>query len=306
MSKKTFDVRHHIVLAIHGGAGTLGRAEMTPAKERAYRKALSRSLTAGYAALIAGRSALDAVEAAVVVLEDSPLFNAGKGAVFNKDGKIEHDATIMCGETKNAGGVGAVTVIKNPIRAARAVMERTKHILLTGKGAERFAKREGLVIVDPSYFWTARRWKQWLEVNCNGRTAGKRMTRDGRYGTVGAVALDSRGNLAAATSTGGLTCKLPGRLGDSAIIGAGTYADNETCAVSTTGHGESFMRQLVAYDLGALMRYQQMSLPEAADQIIFGTFKKSWWRRRSHRSRSVRQLRPAIQHRRHVPRLHKP
>ncbi|HEU4441254.1 MAG TPA: isoaspartyl peptidase/L-asparaginase [Burkholderiales bacterium] len=232
------------VIAIHGGAGVMRRDK--PGEQQ--RAVLRRALEAAYEQ----KTALDAVTAAVVVLEDSPLFNAGRGSCFNADGEIEMDASVMEGERLRAGAVAAVRRIRNPVLAARAVMEKTRHVLLAGDGAERLAREQGLVLEEPSYFATEKRL-----------SALKRNLKD-HHGTVGAVALDQEGNLAAATSTGGYTGKLPGRIGDSPIIGAGTYADNRACAVSGTGLGEAFMRAAVAYDVAARMRYRKESLARAA------------------------------------------
>jgi beta-aspartyl-peptidase (threonine type) len=236
------------VIAIHGGAGVL-RSEKPAGKQRA---ALRRALDAGYDILKQGGSSLDAVAAAVVVMEDDPLFNAGRGSSFNADGEIEMDASIMEGATLRAGGVAAVRRIRNPVLAARAVMESTPHVLLAGRSAERFARQQGLKLEVPEYFHTARR-----------RAALKRKLKN-YHGTVGAVALDAHGNLAAATSTGGYTGKMPGRVGDSPIVGAGTYADNRACAVSGSGLGEAFIRAAVAHDIGARMRYGGRTLAQAA------------------------------------------
>jgi L-asparaginase / beta-aspartyl-peptidase len=235
-------------LAVHGGAGVL-RADRPGARHRAVLKA---ALEAGYELLVDGKAALDAVAAAVVVLEDSPLFNAGRGSSFNADGEIEMDASIMDGATLRAGAVAAVRRIRNPILAARAVMEKTRHVLLAGSGAERFARTQGLKLERPDYFHTAR------------RLSALKRNRISYHGTVGAVALDAHGNLAAATSTGGYTGKLPGRVGDSPLIGAGTYADNRACAVSGTGMGEAFIRAAVAHDVCARMLYMSASVGAAA------------------------------------------
>jgi len=236
------------VIAIHGGAGVL-RADKPGARHRAV---LKQALDAGYEMLKQHHSALDAVTAAVVVLEDSPLFNAGRGSCFNADGEIEMDASIMDGATLRAGAVAAVRRIRNPILAARAVMEKTRHVLLAGDGAERFARQHGLKLERPEYFRTA-----W-------RRAALKRNLTSYHGTVGAVALDSNGNLAAATSTGGYTGKMPGRIGDSPIIGAGTYADNRACAVSGTGLGEAFIRAAAGYDVCARMLYANASVAAAA------------------------------------------
>ena len=265
------------MLVIHGGAGTINRKNMTEEREREYRAALSEALHIGQAVLAKGGSSLDAVEATVRFMEDSPLFNAGKGAVFTHEGKNELDAAIMDGKTKKAGSVAGVAIIKNPITAARAVMEKSKHVMMAGRGAELFATKMGLEIVDPSYFWTERRWKalqdELLKEQEGKPQAELERADENRFGTVGAVALDQSGNLAAATSTGGTTNKMYGRIGDTPIIGAGTYADNESCAVSATGAGEYFIRWTVAYDIAALMKYRGLSVQQAADQVINKTLK---------------------------------
>ena len=261
------------MLVIHGGAGTITRASMTPEAEQQYRAALEQSLRAGHAVLARGGSSLDAIEAAIRVLEDNPNFNAGKGAVFTHDGKNELDASIMDGRTKAAGSVAGVTIIRNPITAARAVMEKSEHVMMVGRGAELFATRMGLEIVDPQYFWTERRWKSLQnellkEQQQQPKKSGSLETSDKKFGTVGAVAVDRNGNLAAGTSTGGMTNKKFGRVGDAPIIGAGTYADNESCAVSATGHGEFFIRWTVAYDIAALVKYRGLSVEAAANEVI--------------------------------------
>ena len=245
-------------LAIHGGAGTIERSTMTPEKERAYREGLEKSLRAGYDILEKGGASLDAVEAAVRVLEDDPHFNAGKGAVFTEVGTNELDAAIMEGKTLKAGAVASLQHIKNPISLARMVMEKSPHVMMDGAGAETFAKQNGVELVDPKYFYTEERWQE-LQKEKQKKKGG---------GTVGAVALDRAGNLAAATSTGGTTNKKAGRIGDSPIIGAGTYANNATCAVSATGDGEYFIRATVAHDISALIEYRGVSLGEAAQQVL--------------------------------------
>lgn len=267
------------VMVIHGGAGTILKKNMSPEKEAAYRAALKEALTTGYTALQAGKSSLDAVEATIRVLEDNPLFNAGKGAVFTHDGKNEMDAAIMNGKTLEAGSVAGVSTIKNPISAARAVMEKSEHVMMTGHGAELFAKDAGLEIVDPSYFFTQERWnglqqalkedsmKSKLDHSYQPSRLGIE-NRDNKFGTVGAVALDKAGNLAAGTSTGGMTNKKYGRIGDAPIIGAGTYANNKTVAVSCTGWGEFYIRNVVAYDLSALIAYKGLSVEEAGKTVI--------------------------------------
>lgn len=243
------------VLVIHGGAGMMDQKDYPPELEKEYIKKLQQALDSGETILKTGGTALDAVTAAIVVMEDSPLFNAGKGSVFTEAGVNEMDAAIMNGEDLSAGAVAGVRTIKNPVLAARKVMEESKHVLLVREGAEKFASDHGLEIVNPSYFFTQKRWDALLKA------------RD--HGTVGAVAMDKSGNLAAATSTGGMTNKMTGRIGDTPIIGAGTYANNKTCAVSATGHGEYFIRYTVAHDISALMEYKGLSLEQAAGEVIF-------------------------------------
>ena len=262
-------------LVIHGGAGTIKRSEMSPEREAEIRATLVEALEVGYKVLTDGGSALDAVERTIRVLEDSPLFNAGKGAVFTSEGKNELDASIMDGTGMRAGAVAGVTTIKNPISAARAVMEQTEHVLLTGPGAESFAESVGLDIVSNRYFFTERRWKSLQKKQEEERErefglTGLSTSEDAYLGTVGAVALDRGGQLAAGTSTGGLTNKKHGRVGDSPIVGAGTYA-NASCGVSATGHGEFFIRHAVAFDICARMRYQDQSVGEAAASVVNGT-----------------------------------
>ncbi|AHJ98898.1 isoaspartyl peptidase/L-asparaginase family protein [Hymenobacter swuensis] len=289
-----------ITLVIHGGAGTITRALMTPEKEKAYQDALNQALDAGYAVLKKGGTALDAVEASVRFMEDSPLFNAGKGAVFTHDGRNEMDAAIMDGRNLAAGSVAGVTVVRNPIRAARAVMEKSEHVLLTGSGAEQFAREKGLAIVPPSYFYTEARYQQLQQALAEERKPGSPdqlnaptspsekskvklkggkpqstalpesqiFTEGKKYGTVGAVALDQFGNLAAATSTGGMTNKRYGRVGDAPIIGCGTYADNQSCAVSCTGWGEYFIRATVARDVAARVELLHQPVAEAAQATM--------------------------------------
>ena len=261
------------MLVIHGGAGTITRASMTPETEKAYRQAMEEALRAGHAVLARGGTSLDAVEATIHVMEDSPLFNAGKGAVFTHEGRNELDASIMDGKNKRAGAVAGVTIIRNPISAARAVMEKSPHVMMAGRGAELFATKMGLEIVDPSYFWTERRWKalqqELLQEQQQKPRSDLKTSEPKKFGTVGAVALDQSGNLAAGTSTGGMTNKQYGRVGDSPIIGAGTYADNESCAVSASGNGEYFIRWTVAYDIAALMKYRGMSVADAANEVIY-------------------------------------
>ena len=264
-----------IALVVHGGAGTIERADLDAETEAAYRRDLTAALEAGYEVLARGGSSLDAVEATIRLLEDSPLFNAGKGAVFTAEGHNELDASIMDGATREAGAVAGVSTLKNPISAARAVMERSPHVLLAGEGAERFARAAGLEEVEPEHFYTERRWralekareKNEIEkppVDTDGDAAGASPS---YLGTVGAVALDRAGRLAAGTSTGGMTFKRHGRVGDSPIVGAGTWADSR-CGVSSTGHGEYFIRYAVAHDVCARVRYLGLSIEEAARQVI--------------------------------------
>ena len=281
-SQKTYP----ITLVIHGGAGNISRENLTAEKEKAYNEGLNAALTAGYAVLEKGGTSLDAVEAAIRVMEDSPLFNAGKGAVFTNEGKNELDAAIMDGATLKAGSVASVSTIKNPVSAARAVMERSEHVMLVGRGAEKFAQEKGLEIVSPEYFYTEPRFKQLQnakakekpELDHSTDTTGSILPifLEGRkFGTVGAVALDKFGNLAAATSTGGMTNKRYGRVGDAPIIGAGTYANNQTCAVSATGHGEYFIRYAVAHDISALMEYKGKSVGKAAEKVVLDKLVKA-------------------------------
>jgi len=262
------------VLVIHGGAGVVSKEEMTPEKEKAQLAALTESLQAGHAILKTNGTSLDAVIAAIKVLEDSPLFNAGRGAVLNGDGVVELDAAIMDGATRKAGAVAAVKHVRNPIEAARLVMDKSRHVMLVGEGAEAFAKGQGIDMMPQSYFITEHRKKQLERIQNEQKQTPKpqsiwqkERTTD-LVGTVGAVALDGQGNLAAGTSTGGIANKKPGRVGDSPIIGAGTYANNATCAVSATGHGEYFIRAVVAHDISALIEYKGMSLNEAADLVV--------------------------------------
>src|SRR5262245_47775615 len=252
-------------IAIHGGAGTLPRSEMTKKLEEKYLADLGQALDAGYAVLESGGSSEDATIAAVKVLEDSPLFNAGKGAVFNKAGEVELDAGVMDGATGRAGAVAGLKHIKNPIELARLVMEKTPHVMLVGPGAEEFALDQGMTLVPNSYFYTERRREQLEKALKGDKMAAIKLN---YYGTVGAVARDKKGNLFAATSTGGITGKIPGRVGDSPHIGAGTYANNRTCAVSATGQGEFFIRSVVAYDIHALMDYKGMTLRQAVDEVV--------------------------------------
>lgn len=263
-----------ITLVIHGGAGTITRSNLSPEKEKEYREALTTALDSGFRVLENGGTSLEAVIAAIKIMEDSPLFNAGKGAVFTHEGKNELDASIMDGSNLMAGAVAGVTTIRNPITAAHAVMINSPHVMMSGKGAEQFAEAQGLQIVEPSYFFDSLRFQQLNRVKekAQEKSASSNyedpFIKDTKYGTVGAVALDQFGNLAAGTSTGGMMNKRWGRIGDSPVIGAGTYANNETCAVSATGHGEYFIRLGVARDISALMEYKGMSVKEAAETVI--------------------------------------
>ena len=252
--------RLEYAIAIHGGAGNVSPEYIPPERAEAIEAKLLEALETGTRILASGGSSLDAVEQVVRMLEDSPLFNAGKGAVFNHEGKNELDASIMDGKTLNAGGVTCVGDIKNPISAARMVMEKSGHVLLTGAGASRFASEQGAELVDSGYFYTEKRWNDLQKQLAEEKVE--------KYGTVGCVALDREGNLAAGTSTGGLTNKKFGRIGDTPIIGAGNYANNRTCAVSGTGHGEFFMRYTVGHDISALMEYRGMSVGEAAREVV--------------------------------------
>lgn len=256
-------------LAIHGGAGTLVKGQMTAKKETAYKKALELALDEGYILLKNGGSAVDAVEKAVALLEDSPLFNAGKGSVFTADGTHEMDAAIMNGKTLNAGAVSLIHGIKNPIALARDVMEKSDHIFLAGEGAMRFAESLKYSLENASYFYDEFRYQQWQEIKGTDSFQLDHSTKkESKFGTVGAVACDHKGNLAAATSTGGMTNKRFGRVGDSPMIGIGNYANNKTCAVSCTGSGEFFIKGVVAYDVSCLMEYKGLSLVEAASEVI--------------------------------------
>lgn len=259
----------NIAIAIHGGAGTITKAMLSSEQEKAYKAALEEAVELGYKLLQEGKSAMDAVEQAVVSLEDNPLFNAGCGAVFSKEGKHEMDAAIMCGKTLEAGAVAGVQGIKNPIKLSRAVLQHSDHVLLSGYGAEEFARNHGFVFAPESYFFSSQRYKQWSEVRDSDVFMLDHTEQvDEKYGTVGAVAVDREGNVAAATSTGGMTNKRYNRIGDTPIIGAGTYANNTTCAVSCTGHGEFFMRAVVAYDVSCLIAYKGYTLQQACDEVV--------------------------------------
>ena len=275
------EVTPHVVLGIHGGIGE-DKKDMTPELEVKVRAALNAALKAGKQKLDEGASSLDAIEAAIRVMEDDPVLNAGKGAVFTHEGRNELDASIMDGKTKKAGSVASVTIIKNPISAARAVMEKSKHVMLIGRGAEVFATKQGLEIVDPNYFWTKYQWDAINEIwkqeaadeakkkgNCgDDSTSEAPSLRKPHFGTVGAVAIDKNGNLAAGTSTGGMTNKMFGRVGDSPIIGAGTYAENETAAISCTGHGEFFIRFAVSHEIVSQIKYKKVGPKEAVEDVI--------------------------------------
>lgn len=277
-----------LAFVIHGGAGVIKRGSMTPAKEQEYKAKLEEALLAGYKALQSGKSSLDAVEIAIRMLEDSPLFNAGKGAVFTADGKNELDASIMNGKTLAAGAVAGLHHVKNPITLARAVMEKSPHVMMIGDGAEKFAKEQNIELVDEKYFWTQERWDALQRILTEEKEKAKEAQTPkpkgqsqnlselpyNKFGTVGAVALDKEGNLAAGTSTGGMTNKKYGRVGDAPIIGAGTYANNESCAISATGWGEFFIRIGVARDICALMEYRAMPIQNAADLVIHQKLQK--------------------------------
>jgi beta-aspartyl-peptidase (threonine type) len=266
-------------LVIHGGAGTLLRKDLPPEKEAAYHAALKEALRAGQTVLKTNGTSVDAVIAAIKVMEDSPLFNAGRGAVLTADGTAEMDAAIMEGGTRKAGAVASLKHIKNPIELARMVMNQTPHVMLTGTGAEKFAQERGIALMPEEYFITEHRKQQLEKIRELEKAKGKKGAQAEplpavfRMGTVGAVALDRHGHLAAGTSTGGLANKRPGRVGDSPIIGAGTYANNATCAISATGQGEFFIRAVVAYDIAALMEYKGMSVKEAAELVVLKKLK---------------------------------
>ena len=267
-----------IGIAIHGGAGTILRSSLTSEKEQQYTAALRDALNNGYAILAKGGSALDAVETAIMSLEDCPLFNAGKGSVYNNAGKHEMDASIMWGRDLTAGAVALIRNVKNPVALARAVMEKSEHVFLCGDGAEQFARKLNLQFEPDTYFDSTFRFEQWREAaksegtfldhNIPSTTNEQSVPDEKKFGTVGAVALDLNGNLAAGTSTGGMTNKKFGRVGDSPIIGAGTYANNNSCAVSCTGHGELFIRSVVAYDISCLMEYKNLSLADACNEVV--------------------------------------
>ncbi|WP_276495933.1 isoaspartyl peptidase/L-asparaginase family protein [Pontibacter litorisediminis] len=256
-------------IAIHGGAGTITQATLSAAQDKAYRAALREAVEAGHKVLERGGTALEAVELAVVCLEDSPLFNAGRGSVFTKEGKHEMDAAIMCGKTLEAGAVAGVRSIKNPIKLATAIMEHSDHVMLSGYGAEEFALAYDVAFAPEHYFFDKYRYQQWSEVRDSDIfMLDHTEQRDEKFGTVGAVAVDQSGNVAAATSTGGMTNKRYNRIGDTPIIGSGTYANNRTCAISCTGHGEYFIRAVVAYDVACLMEYKGYTLKRACEEVV--------------------------------------
>lgn len=262
-------------IAIHGGAGTILRKHMTPELEAAYIRAMEEALHAGYAVLLEGGTAVNATRAAVVVLEDSVLFNAGRGSVFTKKGVHEMDASIMDGHNRKAGAVAGVRNVRNPIELATEVMRNSDHVFLSGDGANDFAIRQGIKLEPDEYFFSQFRYDQWKSVRDSDVYAldhsnqhEEELMKDKKFGTVGAVACDQNGNIAAATSTGGMTNKKYGRIGDTPMIGAGTYANNKTCAISCTGHGEPFIRAVAAYDVSCLMEYKGLSLKEAMDVVV--------------------------------------
>ena len=269
--------KNEFAIIIHGGAGTILKKNMTSEKELAYKTKLKEAITTGYTILKNGGTSLDAVEKTIHIMENSPLFNAGKGAVFTHNETNEMDASIMNGSNLNAGAVAGITNVKNPISAARKVMTNSNHVLLSGKGASIFAKEQGLEIVDPSYFFTEKRFKSLQKIKEREKTELDHATKsafydpeikDSKFGTVGCVALDKDGNITAGTSTGGMTNKRWNRIGDSPIIGSGTYANNKTCGVSSTGWGEYFIRAQVAYDISAQIEYQNKTLKEATKDVI--------------------------------------
>ena len=258
-----------IAIALHGGAGTLMKGMMTTDKEAAYKNALESALNAGYESLESGGSAIDATTIVVKLLEDSPLFNAGKGSVFTAEGTHEMDASIMDGATLKAGAVALVSGIKNPVELARDVMDKSEHVLLAGEGAMKFARKLGYEELEDDYFFDAFRFQQWQEIKDTDKfQLDHSIRKESKFGTVGAVACDLEGNIAAATSTGGMTNKRYGRIGDSPLIGSGTYANNHSCAVSCTGSGEYFIRGVVAYDVAALMEHRGYSLEKAANEVV--------------------------------------
>lgn len=264
-----------IALAIHGGAGNIKKRNLTPEQESAYLEVIDNALTTGYKALQEGKSAVDVVEIVIRLLEDSPLYNAGKGSVFSNEGKNEMDAAIMDGKTLHCGAVTNLTHVKNPISLAKAIMLDTQFVFLNGSGAEKFAKLKGIELVDTSYFFDQKRWNEMLKLRDTTKTIldndrGQVEEKDSisKYGTVGCVILDMHGNLAAGTSTGGITNKRYNRIGDSPVIGSGTYANNKTCAISCTGHGEDFIRIVAAHQVHSYMFFSKMSLRKSAENVI--------------------------------------
>jgi L-asparaginase / beta-aspartyl-peptidase len=264
-----------ISLAIHGGAGTIIKEDMTPELEKAYLQAMEDSLAAGYAILEKGGSALDAVRAATVTMEDNLLFNAGRGSVFTKKGVQEMDASIMNGEDLSAGAVAAVRNVRNPVELAVEVMRNSNHVFLSGDGANDFALKQGIKLEPDEFFFSQFRYDQWKKMRDSdnysldhSNDSLEKLMRDKKFGTVGAVACDMNGNIAAATSTGGMTNKNYGRIGDTPIIGSGTYANNKTCAISCTGHGEIFIKAVAAYDVSCLMEYKGLALHEAMNEVV--------------------------------------
>lgn len=260
-STKDRNVENNFAIALHGGAGTILKANMTPELEVEYKATIEKAIREGHEVLKKGGTSLEAVQKTIIILEDSPLFNAGKGSVLTNEGKCELDASIMDGKTLKAGAVAGVTIVKNPIILAATILEKSPHVMLVSKGAEAFAKEKGLEIVDPNYFYTEKAQKALDK-------AKQAEFKDQKFGTVGCVALDKYGNLASGTSTGGMTNKRLGRVGDSPIIGAGTYANNNTCAVSATGWGEFFIRSVVGHDISAMIEYKKLTLKNAAKEVI--------------------------------------
>ena len=268
---------HQLAIVIHGGAGTILKKNLSDEKEAAIKAKLSEAINAGYAVLKKGGESTDAVIAAINVMENSPLFNAGAGAVYTKEGKHELDASIMRGSDLQAGAVAGVSHVKNPINAAKEVMLNSPHVILSNQGADKFAKQQGLETVDNSYFDTDYRYKQWQAIQHKKEVSLSEdlLKTDHKFGTVGAVAIDKNGTIAAGTSTGGMTNKAFGRIGDSPIIGSGTYADNRSCGISATGHGEYFIRYAVAHDICARVLYKNISLEQSADEVINQALKKA-------------------------------
>lgn len=272
----TNKIQNEFAIVLHGGAGTITKENMSDSLQTAYEQKLTEAVTAGHQILADGGNALDAVAATINILEDSPLFNAGKGAVFTHEGRNELDASIMEGKNLNAGAVAGVRRIKNPINLARDVMEKSPHVMLYGNGAEEFARENGYEMTDTSYFFTQENYDRLQRIIHQNKTAFSETPENNnyKYGTVGCVALDKHGNITAGTSTGGMTNKRWNRIGDSPIIGAGTYANNNTCGISATGWGEKFIRSVVAYDISALMKYKGLSLKEATDEVIHNKLPK--------------------------------